>query len=172
MSYSYSVSDSVTFTVTHARHIAAKVTTDLKRMQRFYGQPSDTTIEDYEAELIVWLKTGYLREVAYGFKRDGQWIEPMLKYTAKELAGASGTDDDPGRVRPGANISGATFYSYLTRTSAWFALTQAQRDEIEREMPFQRGTASEPAVNGYFTDDRSYSAGGRALQRASLRSFA
>jgi len=45
-------SDSVSFTVTHARHMAAKVATDLKRMQRLYGAPSDPSIADYEGELI------------------------------------------------------------------------------------------------------------------------
>ena len=39
--HSYSYTESTTFTVTHARHMAAKVATDLKRMQRFYGKPSD-----------------------------------------------------------------------------------------------------------------------------------
>ena len=46
MSYSYTVTESTTFTVTHARHIAAKVATDLKRLQRFYGKPSDSAIAD------------------------------------------------------------------------------------------------------------------------------
>jgi hypothetical protein len=35
---SYTITESATtFTVTHARHMAAKVSTDLKRMQRLYG---------------------------------------------------------------------------------------------------------------------------------------
>ena len=41
---SYTVSQTNTFTVTHARHMAAKVAADLKRMQRLYGQPSDIDI--------------------------------------------------------------------------------------------------------------------------------
>ena len=60
MSTSYSVSESTSFTVTHARHMAAKVATDLKRMQRLYGSPSDTDIADYETEVIELLKAGYL----------------------------------------------------------------------------------------------------------------
>ena len=46
MSYSYSLSESATFTVTHARDMAAKVATDLKRMQRFYRFPSDSEIAE------------------------------------------------------------------------------------------------------------------------------
>ena len=41
MSYSFAIIQSATFTVTHARHMAAKVATDLKRMQRLYDVPSD-----------------------------------------------------------------------------------------------------------------------------------
>jgi len=45
MSTSFTFSDTITFSVTHARHMAAKVATDLKRMQRFYGAPSDAWID-------------------------------------------------------------------------------------------------------------------------------
>ena len=69
-------------------------------MQRFYGSPSDSAIRDYETEVIEYLKAGYLQSVWYGFKRDGNWIEPSLKYDARDLALDAG-DDDPGRVRPG-----------------------------------------------------------------------
>ena len=63
MSYSYTLSETTTFTVTHARHMAAKVATDLKRLQRFYGQPSNSDIADYEIEVIALLKGGYLGTV-------------------------------------------------------------------------------------------------------------
>ena len=63
MTDSYTISDSESFTVTHARHMAAKVATDLKRMQRLYGSPSDTSIAKYEAEVIEFMKAGYLGTV-------------------------------------------------------------------------------------------------------------
>ena len=101
MSYSYAYTETKTFTVTHARHMAAKVATDLKRMQRFYGKPNDQEIEEYEAEVIALLKDGYLSTVWYGYRRNSNWIEPTLQYTARDLAGASANNDDPGRIRPG-----------------------------------------------------------------------
>ena len=79
-------------------------------------------------------------------------------------------DDDPGRVKPGANITGADFYNYLTYTAAWHALTAADQDAFKKRMPFYRAGAPEPGINGYLADDRTYSAGGRALDRASVRS--
>jgi hypothetical protein len=114
VTYSYTIAATESFTVTHARHMAAKVATDLKRMQRLYGSPSDAWIADYEAEIIEFLKAGYLGTVTYGFRHEDNWVEPMLRYTALGLVSVAAVDDDPGRVRPGANTSGAIFYSYLT----------------------------------------------------------
>lgn len=171
MSTSYSVSESTSFTVTHARHMAAKVATDLKRTQRLYGSPSDADIASYETEVVELLKAGYLGTVCYGYRRDGKWVEPTLRYTAKDLAGAAANDDDPGRVRPGADISGATFYSYLTYTAAWDKLNSDQQQSFKKTLPVQRGGAPEPSVNGYFSPDKTYSAGGQALNRDSVRSW-
>lgn len=171
MSDSYTYTEASTFTVTHARHVAAKVATDLKRMQRFYGSPSDQAIADYEAEVVELLKAGYLGTVTYGFFRDDEWIEPTLRYSARDLAGASANDDDPGKIRPSADVSGAKFYSYLTYNAAWDKLSGAQQDAFKKQLPFYRGGAIEPAINGYLTSDRTYSSGGRALDRSSVRSY-
>lgn len=171
MSYSFTISETTTFTVTHARHMAAKVATDLKRLQRFYSAPSDTAIADFEAEVIELLKGNYLGTVTYGFRRNGEWIEPTLRYTARDLAGGSASDDDPGRVPSSADITGASFYSYLTYTASWNNLSQSEKDLIKKRLPFERTGAPEPTVNGYLTDDRMYSSGGRALSRASVRSY-
>lgn len=167
-SYSYTASE--TFTVTHARHLAAKVATDLKRIQRFYpGGPSDRWIADYEAEAVALLKAGYLGTVTYGFKRNGLWIAPTLRYTASELAGD--VNDDPGRIRPGADVSGASFSSYLTYSSKWDGLSYADQDAFKKSLPFYRNGAAEPGVSGRFVSDRAYSAGGRSLDRASVLSY-
>jgi len=171
MSQSYTITESSSFTITHAKHMAAKVATDLKRMQRFYGSPSDADIADYETEITLLLKAGYLEKVTYGFYRNGEFIEPSLQYTARHLAGLAANDDDPGRVRPGADIRNATFYSYLTYSSAWIYLSQAEKDAFKRTLPVPRRSADEPGIDGYLSNDRTYSSGGRALERASVRSY-
>ena len=148
-----------TFTLTHAKHLAAKVATDLKRLQRFYSYPSDSDINDYEDEIIQFLKHGYLKEVTYGFKKDGKWIEPTLKYTAKELAN-SNLDDDPGKIRPGADISGASFYSYLSQSKSYFNASTNDQERFKATLPFQRTGADYPGISGYFTNDQSYYSGG------------
>ena len=171
MSYSVTYTGTKTFTRTHARHMAAKVATDLKRLQRFYGNPGDRWIANYEAEVIEFLKEGYLGTVRYGFWRNGNWIEPTLSYTARDLDGASANDDDPGRVRPGADIRGASFYSYLTHSLWWELQDAAEQARFRSRLPFQRGGAPEPGIDGYLSADRVYSAGGRALERATVRSW-
>lgn len=168
---SYSYTESATFTITHARHMAAKIATDLKRIQRLYGSPSDQDIAGYEAEATALMKAGYLESVSYGFQRSGSWIEPTLVYAARDLAGGSAGDDDPGRIRPGKDVSGASFTSFLSYTAAFFGLTQAERDAFKGGLPFQRVSGTEPPVLGYLAADRTYSAGGRALDRSSVRSW-
>lgn len=170
MSYSYTTSETTTFTVTHARHLSAKVATDLKRMQRFYGSPSDSQIANFETEAVELLKAGYLGTVTYGFQRNGRWIEPTLQYTAHDLHASSG-NDDPGKLRPGANIDSASFRSYLTYSAAWSALDSSQQAEFQASLPIQRVEALEPGVSGYFVEDLVYWAGGRALNRSSMRAY-
>jgi hypothetical protein len=94
-----------------------------------------------------------------------------LRYTAQDLAGASANDDDPGRVRHGADITNARFYSYLAYSPSSDRLTSDQQTAFKRTLPFFRGGAPEPAVNGYLSPDRVYSAGGHALNRDSVRSW-
>lgn len=151
--------------------MAAKVATDLKRMQRFYGVPSDSHIAAYEDEVIQMLKFGYLDTVTYGFKNNGNWIEPTLKYTAHDLSGIAANDDDPGRIRPGANTTGASFYSYLTYSSAWWELTDSKKEGFKKLSQIKRSSADEPGVDGYYSSDRTYSSGGKSLDRATVRSY-
>jgi hypothetical protein len=170
MSTSYTATESTTFTLTHARHLAAKVAADLKRLQRLYGHITDERIAQFEGEVTELLRQGYLGTVTYGFKRNEMWIEPTLRYTANELSGG-GADDDPGRILPGKDISNASFSSYLTHSAKWWALSDDQRAAVEGQLPLKRSSGSEPQVNGYFTDDKTYSSGSRSLGRSTVRSI-
>lgn len=171
MTSAFSFTESQTFTITHARHLASKMAADLKRIQRFYGSPSDQEITEYEEELVQLLKGGYLKSVTYGFKREGSWIEPSLSYTAQDLMGMNAVDDDPGRIRPNRNVAGAHFTSFLSYSAAWRELTSDEKDAFKSGLPFQRTNGVAPPVDGYLEQDRSYSAGGRALNRSSVRNF-
>lgn len=169
MSYSNTITETKTFTATHAKHIAAKVATDLKRIQRFYDSPSDSRITQFETEIIELLKYGYLQKVTYGFKEKENWIEPTLSYTAKELDNS--VSDDPGKIRANRNISNSSFYSFLEYSDIWYQLSESERQSFKNTLPFTRDTADTPGISGYLENDRTYASGGRALSRSSVRSY-
>ena len=157
------------FTLTHAKHIASKVATDLLRFQRFYGSPSNEWIDKYEAELTVLLKHDAVDEVVYGFKRNDLWTMASARYVALP-GGSIQADDDPGRIRPNLDVSGASFTSFLTYSSRWSSLTAIEQAMIERELPFKRTTDNTPGLeSGRWVDDRNYVAGGRGLGRSTVR---
>jgi hypothetical protein len=160
---------SQTFTATNAKYLASKVRADLKRVQRFYGSPSDAWIDLYESELAAYLKEGYLGVVTYGFQRNGRWIEPTLRYTASELS--AGANDNPGAVRAGADTSGASFTSFLEYSLNWYLAGTADKDSFKGSLPFERGTGVTPGISGYLEADRTYTSGGVALSRFSVRGW-
>lgn len=169
---SYSSSYNQSFTITHAKYLASKVAADLKRIQRFYhGGPSEERIQNYEQEVTELLNKGYLRKVTYGFKRDGKWIEPTLIYTAQDLAQISSDDDDPGRIRPSADISDAAFSSFLIYSDLWHQLSPEQKTKFEEQLPFKRGSSLEPGIDGYLEKDSTYTSGGKNLNRSSVKSI-
>lgn len=161
---------SQTFTVTNAQYLASKVKTDLKRIQQFYGSPSDSWINDYESELVAFLVNGMLGKVVYGFKRNGVFIPPTLEYTAHELT-ANLNNDRPGSIATGQDITGADFTSFISYSTKWSNMTESERKAFEAELPFQRTTGVSPPVSGYYKDDKNYSSGGTSLARKSLVSW-
>ena len=168
-SYTTTGTFSDTFTITHARHIASKVATDLLRFQRFYSSPSDHWINSYEAELAILLKYDAVDTVIYGFQRNGRWTMASARYVALP-GGSIRADDDPGKIRPGFDVSDAHFTSFLTYSTNWFRLSIAARTAIERELPFQRAAGSSPALErGQWVGDRNYYAGGRGVGRSTVR---
>lgn len=163
---SYTESQADTFTIAHARMLASKVATDLKRFQRFYGSPTDYSIDRYEGELAVLLKYDAVSTVTYGFQREGKWTEAAVKYTS--VNGTLSTNDDPGKIKPGVDVAGASFTSFLEWN--WHKFTDAERDAILEECPFQRDTGNIPPLEvGYWADDLNYMAGGRGLGRATVK---
>lgn len=166
---SFTTTRTESFTRTHARKIASKVATDLRRLSRFYGRPGLVEIGEYEEELIELLKYDAINEVTYGFKEDGEWIT-AVKY--KSVDGALVEDGTPGQLRAGFDVSNAYFTSFLSYSDSWFELSQDERDTIKEGLAIQRSTGTEPGIkNGYWTRDLDYSAGGRALERSRIQSY-
>lgn len=165
MTYTFTATS--TFTRTSARHIASKVVTDLRRMNFYYGLPTETEIEHYYSELVELLALGYVESVEYGFKRNGRRIVSVF-YEVR--ADGSLADDRAGGVHARADITGASWFSFLTYNSKWSQLSEGERARIEATLPIRRTTGQAPQDgNGYWVTDRTYSADGVGVQRRAFR---
>ena len=161
---------SSTFTRTHAKYLASKIAADLFQMQLFYGEPSDTRIDDYLDEVVILLLGGCLDSVDYGFRRDGELIV-ALNYVVQS-DGTIVDDDHSGRVPPGVDITGASWYSHLRKNSAFWSLSLAEQRRIEESLPIYRTSGEEPQTgNGIWVTDKSYSSNGVGIQRQTFRPF-
>jgi hypothetical protein len=161
---SYSLT--TTFTRTHAREIASRVAADLRLMHRYYGAPALDAIDAYETEFVELLVGGYLRQVEYGFKRDGQRVV-SLRYTVRA---GSGEPERAGGVFATANTDRARFFSFLKYSDKYLNLTAAQQAAIVATLPFERTYGSEPGNGtGHWVTDRAYGAGGVLAGREMFR---
>jgi hypothetical protein len=166
-SYSYAE----TFSRTHARRLAGRVTTDLRQSHLLYGIPSESELEKYRAELEELLTGGYVDRYQFGFKRDGQAVW-SLRYVVGPDGSLTGTGTGGG-VPVGVDIAGATFFNFLTPSGNWYQLSASGRDAVERRLPFIRVVGALPSESGgYWTGDRTYAAGGVALERSVFRRIA
>ena len=165
----YTFTQTSTFTRTSARYIASKVVTDLRRMNFYYGKPTEEQIDKFYAELVELLVLGYVESVEYGFKQEGKWIVSLFYEVRSD---GSLTDNRAGGVHARANITGATWFSFLTYNGKWFLLSENERAPIEAGLPIRRSTGQAPQHgNGYWVTDRMYSADGVGVQRRTFRPY-
>lgn len=156
------------FTLTQAKYLASKVTADLKRFQQRYGLPSDDDINDYGTELALLLRDGYVSAYEFGYKRDEQRI--VSCYYSVNSAGQLTADDRPGGIYTDADITGARWFNYLWRSSAWSSLSEQEKERITAGLPFRRVSCDAPKDgNGYWQEDRTYSSTGVSLVRKTFR---
>jgi hypothetical protein len=166
MSYSYTITES--FTLTHARRLAAKVAADMHQCQRFYGIPTDAQIENYQQELTILLHGGYIQSYEFGFQTENERRVVSWSYTV----GPSGDLEDgrSGGLYPSVDISDAVAFNFLTYSSKWFALSNAEREKIEASYAVRRIDGSPPRDgNGYWDSSRHYASGGVAITRREFR---
>jgi hypothetical protein len=158
-----------TFTRTHARDIASRVAADLSLMHRYYdGRPSLASIDAYEEEFVELLAKGYLYRSEYGFKKDGDRIV-SIRYTVRP---GSNEPDRAGKVPATADVSGATFFSFLEYSTPFLNLSAEEKKAVEEALPLQRGFGSAPGNGkGYWSSDKNYGAGGMVASRETFKSL-
>lgn len=171
LSCTTTLTESTTFTRTHARHITARIAADLARLTAFYPtELTESRIKQFQEEAIEYLKAGYLESVTYGFRREGaDWIgDPYvewvlaLKYVVND-GDLEGGSSAPGGIKPNADVTGAKFHSFLVPNSSFNQLSQVSQDAFDQSLPIYR--ASGEAPEGNFHQDRAYGQGGRYVNR-------
>ena len=167
----FSYTQSATFTVTHARHVASKIAADLNACSRLHGEPSLSLVEKYNEELVELLRYGYLSEYEFGFQRND---ERVLSWSYQvDESGSISTDDRAGKMSAYIDLSGTSFFNFMTPSSKYYELTSDQQSAFDESHPVNRTPGSPPADGaGYWTStEKNYSAGGKGVSRRSFRSF-
>lgn len=168
MTTSYTRTDTETFNLTHAKHLASKVAADLDRCKSRYGGMTPEDVYKYEQELVTLLHGGYVLRYEFGFRRDGKVVVCWRYDVAAD--GSLVTDENAGKLVAGVDVTGATYYNHLWLSSSWDALGAADRAKVEATLPFTRVSSPSPEYgNGVWTTDKSYSSGGVGLSRRTFK---
>ena len=168
MTNSYSTSE--TFTLTHAKHLASKVVSDLYQCRKFYGEPSEAQIARYQDELIVMLAGGYVKDYEFGFKKNDLRVVSWqyLVNASGDLVG--GADDRSGGIYARADISGATHFNFMSYSQAWLDLASNEQSIVRTKHSINRNAGYLPSDgSGYWQTDRTYSSAGVAIERKTFR---
>jgi hypothetical protein len=170
MTTSYTRTDTETFNLTHAKHLASKVAADLDRCKSRYGGMTSEAVYSYERELVTLLHGGYVMRYEFGFRRDGKVVVCWRYDVAAN--GDLITDENAGKLVAGVDVSGATYYNHLWLNPSWDALDAAERAEVAAALPFTRASGPSPDYgSGYWTTDKSYSSGGVGINRKTFNPF-
>ena len=165
MSYSYTTTE--TFTKTHARYIASKIAADLRKLQLYYDRPTDSEIEDYLVELTERLAKRYLGSFEAGFKKDGKRVVSLFYEVRSD---GTVTDNQAGNVYARADITGASWFTYVTHSSTYMNLTATEQDTFDKTLPIDRTPGAAPTDGaGYWTTDHGYAGGGVGAARRTFR---
>ena len=155
----------VAFTITDARYVGAKIGADLRLLNALYGQPALPLIDDFVGEAALLLRDGYLRTVDYGFRDEtaDAW-KLRLRYTA--TSGGYLLDSRPGSLPTTAAVTGYDFFSFLTYSAAYHALSAGQQATVRDRLPLSRVAGAEPATgSGRLTAGHGYGRNGVGVTR-------
>tara|TARA_R110002111_G_scaffold177181_1_gene243213 strand:+ start:18015 stop:18527 length:513 start_codon:yes stop_codon:yes gene_type:complete len=162
---------SATFTVTHAKYLASKIAADLNACSRLHGQPSLSTVEIYNEELVELLRFGYLSQYEFGFQRDDQRV---LSWSYEvDASGSISSDDRAGKMSAYVDLSGTSFFNYAWYSNKYHNLTSDQQSTFKDSHSVNRTSGNPPSDGtGYWSgNEKNYSAGGTGVSRRSFRSY-
>jgi hypothetical protein len=159
---------SESFTIIHARKLSSKVAADMHLCAQYYGRPSEDHIRNYAEELAQYLNEGYVEEYEFGYMKNNQRVVSW-RYKVDEN-GVLTADDRPGKLVAYVDITGATFFNYLTQNRHFFQLSATQQARFKEALPVRRTDGEPPSDgSGYWVTDRNYYSGGRGLNRQTFQ---
>jgi hypothetical protein len=169
--HTHSQTRSKTYTLTEAKYLGSKLIADMDRCRQIYGRPAQNSISNFHRELIALLHQRYLATYEFGFAV-GETRIISWKYWA-EFGDIKGGNENPGSLYRRADISGASWFNFVTYSAEWCKLTSGERDAFKQEQPFYRGSGSEKKDgNGYWRENKSYSATGAVITRREFVPYA
>ncbi len=164
MSYSITTTTTDTFTLTNARYLASKVITDLQLCSYRYGNPYESSLNDYQEELTELLRGRYLKTYEFGYKKNGMRVVSWF-YTVNP-SGIISSNDRPGGIFRKADILGATYFNFITYSEKWKSLKYEDQQRIKDNLPIQRTNGESPQDGaGYWIEDKNYHSGGCSVGR-------
>jgi hypothetical protein len=167
MTSTYTTSDS--FTLVHARKLAAKVAADMDQCRRLYGEPSSAEIDAYREELVVMLHGGYVSKYEFGYQTSDERRVLTWLYTINAAGDLEGGQRSGGLYSQ-ANVVNAAMFNFLTTNADWHALGGSGQAEVKKRHTIRRTTGYPPTDgNGRWVRDKTYSAGGVAIERQEFR---
>jgi hypothetical protein len=162
-----SFTTTTTFTRTNARYLASKIAADLRQLRSFYRRPTEQTIADLYEELTEMLAGGYVATFEAGFCKSDRRVV-TVRYTI--TAGGSSDDERAGGIYARGDVSGASWFTFMSYSLAWWQLTETERRRIRDSVPIDRTPGSEPTDgDGYWEAGRSYESAGTSASRRGFR---
>ena len=167
----FTYTQSETFTVTHAKHLASKIAADLNACSRLHGRPALSMVEKYNEELVELLRYGYLSQYEFGFQRND---ERVLSWSYEvDASGFVSGDDRAGKMSANIDLSGTAFFNYVWYSAQYHDLSSEQKSFFKDSHSVNR-TLGDPPCDGagcWSGTEKNYSAGGTGVSRRSFRSF-
>lgn len=159
-----------TFTHTHAKHLASKVVSDLYQCHCYYDQPSETSILEYQEELVVMLAHGFVSAYEFGFEQNERRVV-CWQYTVNSCGDlVGGADDFSGGIYARADISRSRYFNFMTYSQSWADLASSDQSAVLAQHVVRRDTGNLPLDGyGYWETDRTYGSGGVLLERRTFR---
>lgn len=169
--HTHSKTSSSTYTLTEAKYLGSKLIADMDRCRQIYGKPTQSSISDYHKELIALLHKRYLATYEFGFSI-GETRIVSWKYWAR-FGDVEGGNESPGSLYRKADISGASWFNFVTYSDEWDKLSADEKAAFKKARPFQRGWGNEKTDgSGHWKENKSYSATGAVIIRKEFVPFA